>query len=218
MADNTQKLWLQQNLLAVATQRALAEIERTGRALPCQVTAVNGSIVTVTFEVTNTPWTLPPLTLPKAESQWLRAPTQVGDFGMTVPADTFLGGISGLGAGTADLTVDYGNMSTLVWVPVGSTDFAAGPTSSSGKSMAWVNGPDGAALTDDQQTTGIWADPTNNTVQITAPSGGSVTITVGSKTWTFDATGFTDSNSVVEETHVHGEVQSGSSMTGPPES
>ena len=109
MADNFAKLWLQSNLNANATNRALQEIERTGQALPCRVTAVAGSIVTVSFEVQGGPWTLPPLTLPKLESEWLRAPTQVGDLGLTIPASTYLGGVAGYG-GVADLTVDYGNM------------------------------------------------------------------------------------------------------------
>ena len=202
MSDNFSKLWLQQNLNAMATNRALAEIERTGQALPCRVTAVAGSIVTVTFEVQGGPWTLPPLTLPKAESQWLRAPTQVGDFGLTMPADTYLGGVAGYG-GVADLTVDYGNMSTLVWVPVGSKAFSASPD----PNKAWVNGPNGVVLSD---TTGA--------VSVTVDKNmGTVTITASGKTWTFGPLGFTMASGVVAETHVHGGVQAGGSLTLEPE-
>src|SRR5580692_8889340 len=112
MADNYDALWIQKNLNIHATNRALLAIQETGRSLPCSVTAVDGSLVTVKFEVMGA-WTLPPLTLPKAESAWMRTPTQVGDVGFTVPADTFLGAISGLGGGVADLSKDYGNLSTL---------------------------------------------------------------------------------------------------------
>jgi hypothetical protein len=198
MPDNFQKLWVQKNLNAHAASQAAQAIQATGRALPCQVTAVDGSIVTVTFEVTG-PWTLPDLTLPKAESQWLRAPTQVGDFGMTMPADTFLGGISGLGTGVADLTVDYGNMTTLVFVPVAATSFPAAPD----PDKAWVNGPGGARLGDTQN--GVYID--------CDVESGTVTIAAGGQTWTFDATGFTMSTGIVAETHVHGGVATGAAET-----
>jgi len=216
MSDNFQKLPLQQNLNAMATNRALAMIERMGQALPCQVTAVNGSIVTVTFEVQGGPWTLPPLTLPKAESQWLRAPTQVGDFGMTVPADTYLGGVSGYG-GVADLTVDYGNLSTLVWVPVGSKAFSAPPD----PNKAWINGIAGALLSDTAQTAS--AEVAENSVTITAAGNTLVlnstglTITIGSKSWSFGSSGFTDDAGIVLDSHIHGGVETGSGVSGPPE-
>jgi len=154
MPDNYSKLWIQENLAKNAQARALEAIQQTGRALPCKVTNVLGSMVTVSFEVMPAPWLLPPITIPKAESQWLRAPTQVGDFGMTVPADTFLGGISGQGDGVADLSVNYGNMSTLVWVPVGSSKFGVTPD----PNKAWINGPNGAVMSDTVQKNTIVID------------------------------------------------------------
>lgn len=204
---NDDKLWVQQNLPAIAATRAAAAIQQTGRALPCRVIAVNPSdpgtgdplgygFVQVQFELTvpytkpdgtAASYTLPPLILPKAESQWLRAPTQVGDFGMTVPADTFLGGISGLGTGVADLGTDYGNLSTLVFVPVAATSFPAAPDPNS----AWVNGPDGAVLSDTAQTASVTV------------AENLVTIVAGSNTWTFDATGLTLPTGIVVESHVH---------------
>jgi hypothetical protein len=165
MADNYGKLWLQGSINANATNRALEAIQATGRALPCRVTAVSGSIVTVAFEVTGT-WTLPHLELPKAESQWLRAPTQVGDFGLTMPADTFLGAVSGIGSGTADLGVDYGNLSTLVFVPIASTNFPSAPD----PKKAWIYGPNGAVLSDAAQTVSVVPDHDAGTVTVTAGS------------------------------------------------
>lgn len=162
MADNEfQQLWIQRDVNNLAATRAMEAIEQTGRALPCRVTEVHGSIVTVAFEVSG-PWTLQPLTLPKAESQWMRAPTQVGDFGITMPADTYLGGVSGLGGGVADLTVDYGNMTALVWVPIGSTTFAAPPN----PNQAWVNGPEGAVISDTEQTVMLIVDKATGTIQM----------------------------------------------------
>jgi len=208
MPDNYQKLPLQQSLNAMATNRAIAAIERTGKALPCSVIEVNPdglgySFVKVKFEVQGGPWTLPPLILPKSESQWLRAPTQKGDFGVTVPADTYLGGVSGYG-GVADLTVQYGNMSTLLWVPIGSQGFGAAPD----PDKVWVNGPKGAVLGDTAQAVFIDCDVET----------GIVTIQAGALTWTFGPDGFTMSTGIVAETHIHGEVQTGTGVSGPPES
>lgn len=173
---DSDKLWLQSSLNAVATNEAAAAIQATGRALPCTVTAVNvggqASLVTVKFEA-KVPYmdggelktyTLPPLTLPKAESQWLRAPVQVGDVGMTVPADTFLGGVSGLGTGVAELGVSYGNLSTLAWVPIAATSFGPAPD----LNKAWINGPNGFVASDTQQTVGVSADHGTGTVTIYA--------------------------------------------------
>lgn len=173
-ADNFSTLWVQDSLNRHATSKAASAIQQTGRALPCKVTAVNGSLVTVAFEANltvtvagqETQITLPPVTLPKAESQWLRNPTQVGDVGFTAPADTFLGGISGQGSGVADLATDYGNMSTLVFVPIAATTFPASPDAN----KAWVNGPNGAILSDEAQTVSVATDNATGKVTITAGS------------------------------------------------
>ncbi|MHB2029451.1 MAG: hypothetical protein ACYCPT_11620 [Acidimicrobiales bacterium] len=172
--ENAATLWLQSDLNRQALNKALLAIEATGRALPCTVTAVNGSLVTVNFECTYpvvqngsvVDATLPPLTLPKGESQWLRAPVQVGDVGMTIPADTFLGGISGYGSGVADLGKNYGNLTTLVWVPVAAVSFGAPPD----PNKAWINGPAGAVVSDTPQTATMTASKNNVTHQ--AGSGG----------------------------------------------
>ena len=187
MADNAAKLWLQSALNKLATTRALEQIGRTGRALPCRVVAVSGSIVTVAFEVDAGSQTLPEVTMPKNESQWLRAATQVGDFGVTEPADTYLGGISGLGGGTAKLTQQRGNLSTLMFTPCASTAFGAAPD----VNKTWVNGPAGAVLSDTAQTASVTV------------SANTVTIKAAGKTWTFTAAGFTMDTGVVAETHQH---------------
>ena len=90
MADDFTKLWLQSAHNDLAINRAQEEIKRQGRALSCRVVAVIGAVVTVAFEVDASPWTIPQITIPKAESPWVRMPTQVGDFGYTQPADAYL--------------------------------------------------------------------------------------------------------------------------------
>lgn len=197
MADNYAKLWLQSNLNKIATQRALEHIESTGRALPCRVVAVSGSIVTVAFEVNAGPQTLPNITMPKAESQWIRVPTQIGDYGMTVPADTYLGGISGLGGGVANLSQRRGNLSTLVFVPVAAKSFPAVNTNA-----AYIAGPQGAVI------------QTQDGGSVITVESGQVIIKVGGNTWTFGSAGLTMSTGVVAETHVHNDPQGG--VTGGP--
>lgn len=170
MSDNFQTLWAQGSLNQHAINRGLQLIQETGRALPCKVTAVNGSLVTVAFECTfsaeqngePTPITLPQVTIPKAESQWLRNPTQVGDVGITVPADTFIGGVSGQGSGVADLGTDYGNLSSLVFLPIAATAFPASPDAN----RAWLNGPNGVEISDEAQTITIIVDHATGTIQM----------------------------------------------------
>ena len=171
MADNFDKLWLQKQLNRNAIRRASEAIQATGRALPCSVTAVNGSIVTVKFEVNSTPWTLPPITIPKLESNWIREPTQIGDFGMTVPADAYLSAISGFG-GAAPTLARPANLSALIFVPVSNKQ--SPPID---PNAAQVQGPNGAII---RTTTG-----TTSSV-VTNASG--TTVTYGSNTLVINGT------------------------------
>jgi hypothetical protein len=159
MSDDHSKLWFQRNLNQVAVNRASQAIEGLGRALPCRVTAVSGAIVTVEFEVDTAPWVLQPITIPKAESNWLRMPTQIGDLGVTAPADLYLGGISGLGGGTADMR-KRGNLSTLYFVPISNAN--SGPID---QNAAQVQGPNGAIVRTTEGTTSqIVTDQSGTTV------------------------------------------------------
>jgi hypothetical protein len=175
MADNFAKLWLQKSQNQLAINRAAQEIQKQGRALPCRVTNVSGQIVTVEFELDTAPWTLPPISIPKAESPWIIQSTQVGDKGVTMPADVYLGGISGLGGGTASFT-RRGNLSALVFVPVGNTS-----TTPIDPNATQVQGPNGAIL----RTT---AGETTSSV-VTNQEG--TTITFGTTTFVLNASGIT---------------------------
>lgn len=121
MADNALKTPLTKSLPRMADRKALEAINRTGRALPCSVTKVVGAIVTVKFEV-QSGFTLSPVTMPLFGPEYIRYPIQKGDKGFTVPADVYLGGMSGLGGGTADMS-QRGNLSTLVFFPIGSKNW-----------------------------------------------------------------------------------------------
>lgn len=159
MSENYAKLWVQRSANQTAINRAQQAIENLGRALPCRVVKVSGSIVTVAFEVNAAPYTLPNITIPKAESPWIRMPTQVGDKGVTMPADAYLGGVSGLGGGVATLTRP-GNLSALVFVPISNS--GSPPLD---QNAAQVQGPNGAIIRTTEGTTSqIVTDTTGTTV------------------------------------------------------
>ena len=112
---NYQKTPLGLSLNRIARQSVGNEIQQQGKALPCSVVAVRGQIVTVKFEVKSTS-TIPQVTIPIATSRYDWLPVQVGDTGVTMPADVYLGGISGLGGGVANMT-PRANLTALVFVP-----------------------------------------------------------------------------------------------------
>jgi hypothetical protein len=184
MSDDFSKLWFQQNLNKAAVNKAQLAIGALGRALPCRVTRVTGAIVTVEFEANTAPWTLLPITIPKAESPWIRMPTQVGDKGVTMPADAYLGGISGLGGGTADMR-RRGNLSTLVFVPVSNSG-----SPPDDQDAAQICGPNGAIIRTTQGTnSSIVTDQNGTTITYGTTSlainASGITLTVNGQTFTW---------------------------------
>lgn len=198
MDHDFDKLWLSQSLNQVGIARARDAIKQIGAGLPCRVVVVTGSLVTVAFEVDAAPWTLPQITIPKLESQWIRSPTQIGDYGLTVPANAFLTAISGQGGGMPGLQRP-GNLGALAWLPVASKAFPA-----VNQNAAYVAGPVGAVVATADGATSITVSET-----------GVVIVTAG-KTWSFTAAGFTMATGLVAETHQHGGVTTGSGNTGAP--
>ena len=146
MADQSQKTPIAFSVNAVAQQHALDLIAQLGKALPATVKAVQGSIVTVNINVASNPFTLPPVTCPVACSQWIREPVQIGDEGVLEPADASLGGISGLGTGTAGLNI-VANLAAVVWKPVANSSWAMDDP---GKAL--INGPTGVILRTEDKT------------------------------------------------------------------
>lgn len=239
-SGNFSKLWLQKSQNALAINRAAQEIQKQGRALPCRVTAVNGAVVTVEFEMDTSPWTLPPITIPKAESPWVRMPTQVGDLGYTAPADVYIGAISGLGGGIARF-LRRGNLSNLVFTPVSNANSAPDD-----QNAAQVCGPNGARI---RTTTGTASSVITNTSGTTVTYGSNtvvvngseiamtvgttslvvtasgITLTVGGQTFTWGGSQAVSTlpirapdvilpNGAVNP-HTHTGVQTGSGSTGP---
>lgn len=142
MSDLAQKRPLARSLNEFAQRKALDQIQVLGKALPASVTAVDGSIVTVKFDLKSA-FTLPNVTIPAMMWQWVRVPIQVGDKGLVVPADASLGATSGLGGGGADLSLSA-NLSALVWIPVARKDWAA----AGDPNAVVIYGPNGVVLRD----------------------------------------------------------------------
>lgn len=188
---------LMNSLNLVAMRRVAEEVELAGKALPCHVVSVSGQIVTVAFDV-ETDRTLPNVTIPIATSPYFWQPVQKGDLGMTVPADVYLGGVSGLGGGQASLRQKPGNLTALVFLPVANASWA-------------VPNPDQAVV---QGPAGVLLRPLG---------GGSASIDIGLDSMTFSAGGHTisiSSEGVVIDgknflLHMHGGVQTGGGETGP---
>lgn len=218
MAENYAKLWVQKSANQLAINRAQQAILNLGRALPCRVVKVTGAIVTVAFEVNAAPFNLPQITIPKAESSWIRMPTQVGDFGMTMPADAYLGGVSGLGGGVATLTRP-GNLSALVFVPVSNKN--SPPID---QNAAQVQGPNGAIIRTTSGTpssvvtniSGTTVTFGTNTVVVNASStaltfgttslvlnASGIAMTFGAQTIVFNGAGLSI-NGALYQNHTHG--------------
>jgi hypothetical protein len=135
----------------------------------------------------------------------MRVPYQKGDLGFCIPADAVLAGVSGMGGGVANLSLPA-NLSALVFMPIGNKNW-----SSVDSNAVVLYGPNGCVLT-------------------TVAKGASLTLTddgvvikVGSTTYTIDATAIHVPSSadvlvgtISSKTHVHTNVQTGSSESGPP--
>ncbi|MHB1659592.1 MAG: hypothetical protein ACYCRF_09835, partial [Acidithiobacillus sp.] len=198
MASNSSKLWLQDSLNRLAIARAQGEIQRQGMALPCHVVAVSGAIVTVQFDVAGV--SLPQVTIPKAESPYFRQPTQIGDKGSTVSCDVYLGGISGLGGGVADMT-RRGNLSALWFQPISNSG-----SPPANQTQAIVQGPGGALIQTVDGTSTVDVTETGTTITLGSTTfvltSTSITMTAGGKTVVVDSSGLTI-DGIPFGTHAH---------------
>jgi len=139
-----------------------------GQSLPATVVSRTGGIVTVKFALTS-PYTLPNVTVPIIGSEYVRLPIQAGCPGFVMTADAYLGGMSGLGGGTADLA-PRGNLSMLVWTPIGNKAWSA----SEDDNALVLYGPDGTIIRNAAKTSGIAVKSTGTT--ITLPAGGNFVV------------------------------------------
>ena len=121
MSDNTYKTPLINSLNIFTDGKIDAANALGGKSLPCSVVSVKGAMITVKFEVTS-PYTLPQITVPLAGAEYIRYPIKAGDKGFVVSADASLSDMSGQGGNTSSLIL-HGNLSALVFVPFGNTNW-----------------------------------------------------------------------------------------------
>ena len=144
MSGNEQKTPLARSLNQFAEKKIRGAMALLGNVLPAQVVSVSNSIVTVKFllaATANSPYTLPNVTIPVAGPEYVRMPMQIGDTGIVIPSDVYLGGISGLGGGTADLSLQA-NLSSLIFLSIGNKNFSA----TDDPNAVVIYGPNGTIL------------------------------------------------------------------------
>lgn len=169
-----------------------------GQAYPCTVKTVMGAIVTVNFEL-NSGATLPNTTMPIAGNIYARAPIQPGCKGVAMSADTYLGGMSGLGGGVAD-TSQRANLSTLIFFPIGNT---AWPEVDGDTYVITGVGSKGVLLRSGDLTVTFELSASGIAINL---NGMNMTITNGDII--VDTTSF--------KTHEHSGVETGGGASGPP--
>ena len=214
--DNYGKLWIQQSLNPVSTVRAREEIDQDGQGLTCHVIAVSGALVTVAFDVIS-PWTIPQITIPKDEGPYFRNPTQVGDIGLAVPSGIYIGGLSGLGGGIADM-VRRGNLSSLRFRTISSK--GSPPPN---QTQAIAQGPGGFLGqtldgTSSVNVTGSGTVVTIGSTTVTVTSS-EIVLTAGGNSVTVNSSGVAISgtltiNGAAFLAHAHSGVTTGSGDTG----
>ncbi|HFD2062241.1 TPA: hypothetical protein ACF2D8_003116 [Serratia marcescens] len=158
------------NMHNFADQKIAWAMQMAGKVLPASVVNRSGNMVTVSFLLRDIPYMLPQITLPLFGPQYIRYPMQPGDRGIVIPADTYLGGASGLGGGTADLTPPA-NLSALVFLPISHTEWE----SVDGQVLT-LYGPEGVTIRDAGSKTTFLLTP--QSITIATPD--QFTVTVGS--------------------------------------
>jgi hypothetical protein len=195
MADNTQKTPLARSLIQLIESQIASATQQNPQSLPCSVVAINGAMVTVKFEITG-PISFPQITVPQAISRYARPPTQIGDKGMVIASDLYLGGVTGLGGGTANYLRKESNLSTLVFVPLSNTNFPKVDQNAYN-----ITAPNGAVIKDDS----------GNSIITLTPS--SITLSCGGHSVVIDSSGVKIDGRLFL-THTHSGVTAGGSNTG----
>ncbi len=144
-------------------------LQKSGKVLPASVVKQTGNMITVSFELRDIPYVLPQVTIPLFGPQYIRYPMQPGDKGIVIPADTYIGGVSGQGGGIADMTPPA-NLSALVFLPISNTEWQGADGQ-----VVTVYGPEGVTMRDSGSNTTFLLKP--DSIAISTPD--SFTVTVG---------------------------------------
>lgn len=143
MADNALTMPLAFHLPRAIDKRTQDKNQIGSQSIPVSVTKVVGEHVQVKVEAQGK-FTIPGNMLyPQVFSAWIRQPTQVGDKGVLVPADYYLGGMSGNAGGVANYS-GRGNLTPLAFVQLSQKSFPTNNTRN--LNQAFINGPQGVRL------------------------------------------------------------------------
>ena len=162
-----------------------------GKVLPAAVVERNGNMVVIQVLLRDVPYTIPHLTVPLFGPEYIRYPMQPGNKGILIPADTYLGGISGLGGGTANLTPPA-NLSALTFLPISNTEWE-----NVDPNVLTMYGPEGVTLRDSGSNTTFLLTPTS--ITIATPE--QFKVTVGGTAFTLTGTSwaFTGQSGTIQD-------------------
>lgn len=199
MSDNSQKTHFAFTLNAFGRRVANNNTQHLPKDLPCHVLSIQGQIVKVAIDIQNSTFTLPTLEVPILTSNYDWLPIQVGDKGWLTSSDAYLGGVTGLGGGTADL-VRRGNLSTLVFTPV--------------SNKAWQPRSGDANKREVVGPSGVYVADTGGKATITVDKSNGITLAFGGHSVVINSTGVIIDGKVFLQ-HEHTNVTPGSADTGP---
>jgi hypothetical protein len=203
VSDNSRKTWLASTLPAAARTTINAALEQNGLALPCHVVSVSLPFVTIAFDI-QTQDTLPQVTVPILMSRYVRLPIQINDTGLCVPADAYLGPITGMGGSTATL-LQPANLGALAFLPIAKKTWT--PVD---PNAVVISAPNGAVIESDDSTAKITVTPGH--IAMTADT--QISLTVGGHTIVISSSG-TVIDGKTFLTHTHTGVTIGSGTSGP---
>jgi hypothetical protein len=144
--DFSKRFPVAENLVSIVDYRVDAAQQRDGFQIPCTVVEVDNvkGLVTVNFEVENTPFNLPQITIPVMCWEYIRYPIQVGDPGVTISADTDLISISGGKSRQPDFSPSSNLNTVLMFAPIMNRNKFETPN----PNATVIYGPDGVVLFD----------------------------------------------------------------------
>ena len=144
--DFSKRFPVAENLASIIDYRIQSTDQRVGYQLPCTVVSVDDTkgFVTVNFEVQNTPFNLPEITIPVAGWEYIRYPIKEGDPGITISADVDLISISGGQSRQPDFVASSNLNTVLMFVPIRNENSFQTPNGNA----TVIYGPDGVVLLD----------------------------------------------------------------------
>ncbi|HDG1722361.1 TPA: hypothetical protein PFE21_003675 [Kluyvera ascorbata] len=152
------KLNFSGNMNSFTESKIASASQMAGKILPASVVSRSGNMITVQVLLRDTPYVIPHLKVPLFGPEYIRYPMQPGNKGILIPADTYLGGISGLGGGTADLTPPA-NLSALTFLPISNTEWEGVDPN-----VLTMYGPEGVTLRDSGSNTTFLLTPDSITI------------------------------------------------------